>query len=443
MDRVALYVRVSTEEQKIHGLSIEAQMEALEAWAKAEQVLVVGRYNDAGISARKPASKRPELQRLLSDVKAGRIDMIVFTKLDRWFRNISEYYKVQEVLEAHKVNWKTIHEDYDTSTASGRFKVNIMLSVAQDEADRTSERIKVIFESKLNRNEVISGSVPLGFKLECGHLVPNENETEIVRFIFNEYIATRSYKAVRRSLMKQYGIEYTDRGIKVLLANTRYIGEAYEKADYCPAIIDNPTFELVQRIAKERAQRNGYNNPHRIYLFTGLVFCAECGRRLSAHTIQDKYVYYRCTKNESSQKCIHKKRTSEKVLEEWLLSNLVLEADKFNFRLKEAAKVKPQIDVGKIKRKMEKLKDLYLNDLIDRDAYEKDYTALRAELNSSKELFAPIPQAIDIAALKSELEIYSSLPREGKKEYWSRVISKIVVTNEDDFFVTPFSPYRN
>ena len=136
--RTAIYVRVSTEEQKIHGLSIEAQTEALDEWAKEHGVKVVGHYNDAGISARKKHTKRPERIRLLEDVKAGRVDLIVFTKLDRWFRNIAEYYKVQEILEANNVNWKTIHEDYDTSTASGRLKINIMLSVAQDEADRTS-----------------------------------------------------------------------------------------------------------------------------------------------------------------------------------------------------------------------------------------------------------------------------------------------------------------
>ena len=127
MKRVALYIRVSTEEQAVHGLSIEAQTEALDAWAKSSEAIVVGHYVDAGISARKPASKRPELQRLLADIKKGNVDLIVFTKLDRWFRNIAEYYKVQEILEKHRVDWKTIHEDYDTSTASGRLKINIML----------------------------------------------------------------------------------------------------------------------------------------------------------------------------------------------------------------------------------------------------------------------------------------------------------------------------
>lgn len=88
--RVALYARVSTEEQAIHGLSIEAQSEALEEWAKQEHANVVGTYIDAGISARKPASKRPSMQRLLAQtLNCGKIDMVVFTKLDRWFRKYS------------------------------------------------------------------------------------------------------------------------------------------------------------------------------------------------------------------------------------------------------------------------------------------------------------------------------------------------------------------
>ena len=168
--QVFCYVRVSTEEQALHGLSIEAQTEALENWAAAHGHKVLGVYTDAGISARKPASKRPELQRLLADVQSGKGDLVIFTKLDRWFRNIAEYYKVQEILERHHVDWKTIQEDYDTSTASGRLKINIMLSVAQDEADRTSERIKAVFEIKRQKREPLTGDCPTGYRMEASPL---------------------------------------------------------------------------------------------------------------------------------------------------------------------------------------------------------------------------------------------------------------------------------
>ena len=151
--RVACYPRVSTEEQKLRGLSIEDQTVALRAWAERNGMKDVTFYNDAGNSARKPYNKRPAMLRLLEDVQAGKIDLIIFTRLDRWFRNIAEYYKVQEILERHNVVWKAIQEDYDTSTASGRLKINIMLSVAQDEADRDSERIRTVMAAKRERRE--------------------------------------------------------------------------------------------------------------------------------------------------------------------------------------------------------------------------------------------------------------------------------------------------
>lgn len=93
MERTALYIRVSTQEQAIHGLSIEAQRANLEDWAKWNRKEVVEIYAGEGISARKKASKRPALQRLLREVKTGKVDLIAFTRLDRWFRNIAEYYK--------------------------------------------------------------------------------------------------------------------------------------------------------------------------------------------------------------------------------------------------------------------------------------------------------------------------------------------------------------
>lgn len=254
--RAALYIRVSSEEQAIHGLSIEAQTEALEKWAEQTHVQVVDRYIDAGISARKKAYHRPALQRLLSDVRSDKIELIVFTKLDRWFRNIAEYYKVQEILEEHHVNWKTIHEDYDTSTASGRLKINIMLSVAQDEADRTSERIKAVFDSKVLRCEPISGKVPVGYRIENKRLVADPETAPVARDIFRQYVATRSINALRKYVLDKYGMAYSPTGLRMLLSNERYIGRAHGQEHFCEGIIDPDTFAITQVAIAERAQRN-------------------------------------------------------------------------------------------------------------------------------------------------------------------------------------------
>ena len=140
--KVFLYVRVSSEEQVKHGYSLDAQEQALKEFCEHNKHIILGIYRDEGISGRKPYTKRPAMVQLLNDLERVKPDIILFTKLDRWFRNIKEYYKVQDILDKNKVYWKAINEEYDTSTASGRLYVNIKLSIAQDEADRTSERIK-------------------------------------------------------------------------------------------------------------------------------------------------------------------------------------------------------------------------------------------------------------------------------------------------------------
>ena len=105
------------------------------------------------------------MQELLADVQAGKIDRILSIKLDRWFRNVREYHKIQEILEANNVTWQATMEDYNTATADGRLKVNIMLSVAENESDRTSERIKFVFDGSAAEK---NGASPEG--LISGHM---------------------------------------------------------------------------------------------------------------------------------------------------------------------------------------------------------------------------------------------------------------------------------
>lgn len=241
--------------------------------------------------------------------------------------------------------------------------------------------------------------------------------------------------------MDTYGMVYFYSGLKAFLQNTRYIGLAHDQDDFCPAIIDKNTFDQVQSILKERAQRNATKNPDWVYLFTGLVYCAECGNRLSAHTVAGKYIYYRCTRYEKLHLCTHKKRTSELILEDWLLHNVIFQFEQYNLDLAAKAEApRKKVDETKIKRKMEKLKDLYLNDLIDRESYERDYTALRDELRTASAELEKLPTPVDTKAISDALSAYSELSKQSKKEFWARIIGKIVITNDDDFFVYPISP---
>ena len=217
--RAALYIRVSTEEQAKQGYSIPAQREDLEGYARRNGLAVAGVFVDEGKSARKRYTSRPAFMQMLEMVKAGEIDVILFIKLDRWFRSIADYYEVQKILDAHNVAWKTTQEDYDTETTNGRMYINIRLTIAQDEADRTSDRIKFVFENKVAHGEAIFGCTPLGLKVEDKHIVPDPETAPIVRELFRHYEAHRSISRAVREVGDQFGRVLWLDGTRRMLAN--------------------------------------------------------------------------------------------------------------------------------------------------------------------------------------------------------------------------------
>lgn len=185
--RAALYIRVSTEEQAMHGYSLDAQKEALMHYARNHSMEIASVYIDEGVTARKSFRVRPQFNRMLQDVQADKLDIILFIKLDRWFRNVSDYYEVQKILDAHNVDWAATEEQYDTTTANGRLNLNLRLAIAQDESDRTSERIKFVFRNKVARKEVVTGRFPPGLKVENKYLVLDPETAGIVRELFQHY----------------------------------------------------------------------------------------------------------------------------------------------------------------------------------------------------------------------------------------------------------------
>ena len=158
---------------------------------------------------------------------------------------------------------------------------------------------------------------------------------------------------------------------------------------------------------------------------------------MSAHVVGKKYIYYRCTRYEKLHLCTHKKRTSELVLESWLLENLIPNFEEYNIKLEAQKKAMQPVDTERIKRKMEKLKDLYLSDLIDRSVYERDYCTFRDELQAAYNLQKPIQSPVDTEELKSLLSVYHSLSKVEQREFWRRIIGEIIITNDDRFLVSP------
>lgn len=423
--KVALYIRVSTEEQVERGASVEAQTAALRAWAKKEKMTIAGEYVDAGFSARKPAAKRPELMRMLADIKAGKIQMVVFTKLDRWFRNIGEYYKVQEILEKHNTSWRAIHEDYETVTAAGRLKVNIMLAVNQDEADRDSERIHAVFNRKKELGEVLSGSVPLGYKIENKKYAIDENTADMARDMFAMLFETRSAYTVQRYMRNKYGYTRDITTLKRTLRNPIYKGEKYGIKDYCPAILTPAQHDTALEILSCRAGRHGGNPVGRIYIFRSLVKCADCGHNMIGLVCKNFY-YYRCTQHVYVGDCPNSKYIREEAIEEYLVSHILQKCAAHNVQIAKASKTHTKHDEIAIRRKMSKLKDLYLSDLIEKAEYEKDYLELRDALDAVEKAKLTIHTPINIEALKDSLAVYNSFDKDEKRAFWSLILKEIV-----------------
>ena len=448
MTRVALYVRVSTEEQKINGLSLDAQREALTKHAKERGYSIVDVYADEGITARKQLSKRKELQRLLSDVKKDKIDLILVTKLDRWFRNIKDYYNVQEILEAHNCNWRTIFENYDTSTASGRLHINIMLSVNQDECDRTSERIKAVFNHKKENKEVCSGNVPYGYYIdENKHMQIDTEKAKEIQDAYNHYELHNNMMQTRNYLSDKYGyITYT--ATRKRLTHEAYTGVVNGIKDFCPAIISAKQYKNVQRLIGMNKKQYKPKAPQEEYIFSGMIKCKECGGSFNSNRIFRNgkcYKFYRCQRAKREKNCNNKYTLSEKgILEPYLLAHIKEELSKYkvSYEVKQASKDTADLSsrLTKCRNKLEKLKDLYLDDLIDKDAYKAEYARLNgmiAELEKELDNDCDMDiNAVDTILSMDFESIYNTLQPNEKRYIWQSIIDYIEVgDNRDDITI--------
>lgn len=432
MKRVFLYVRVSTEEQAIHGLSIEAQTAALEEWARANRYKIVGTYVDAGISARKPASKRPELQRLLKDAAAGEGDLIVFTKLDRWFRNIAEYYKVQEVLEKNKVDWKTIHEDYDTSTAAGRLKINIMLSVAQDEADRTSERIKAVFEMKRQKREPLTGNCPTGYKIEGKKMVKDPETEEAVRTFFQRYFASGSVTVALDYVKEHFGLRLSYKVAYRMLDNPTYSGEFYGVDGMLPPYITKEEYQQIQSMRKKPVRKTTRN---RVYLFSGLILCGECGCRMIGRINQRSInPSYNCPGHyRKSKDCGNRVNMNEKIIEQRLMDEIDGKMQEYRLQIAQVEADRRgrniKAEISSVRAKLSRLNELFVNDFISMDEYKKAHGPLTAKLEElaaqDRPTQRPNFKKLEEILIKTWKEDYEGISREEKREFWRMVIKEV------------------
>lgn len=428
--KIAIYARVSTEEQARSGLSIDTQLDNLRSWAKENDHVIVDEYVDRGVSARKSPVKRPELQRLLGDL--GRFDAVVFTKLDRWTRNIKGYYQVQEQLDAHNVAWIAVQEDYETVTSAGRFKVNIMLAIAESEADRTSERIKVVFEGKVARGEHLGNPIPFGYSKSGKSIVPSE-DADLVRAVFRIYRQTGSvYKA--KDYLHEHGHPFVYPTVYKMLHNPIYTGRYRDNLTYCEPIISPGEFADAQKMLEKRSVRR--NPTKNVYLFSGLMRCSVCGHSLGGNYVNARVsLRYRCPYHAMNGRCSNAKNYREIDIESWLLDNIAAELQKVTADPQRKKKKGP--DRAAIAAKLDRLKDLYVDGMITKEQYTADREKILSQM--PEENTSHLSAARRIVLASDFRERYNELPREDKRALWRSIVDHIDADGQGNLSIY-FSP---
>jgi site-specific DNA recombinase len=317
--RCAIYTRVSTDQGLDQDFnSLDAQYEAASAYIKSQAHAgwsqIRSRYDDGGYSG--GSTDRPNLQRLLDDVRARKIDVIVVYKVDRLTRSLADFAKLVELFDAHDVSFVSVTQQFNTTTSMGRLTLNVLLSFAQFEREVTSERIRDKIAASKRKGLWVGGPLPLGYELKEGKLIVVDEEAERVRMIFRRYLELSGINELVRDLkarnigtkVRTFGTGKTRGGIpfgrgalSYLLRNRFFIGEVKYRGEILPgeqpAIIDKALFEAVQQKLSDHQSHKTLTRQKADHLLKDLLFDDAGYRMIATHATKAgvrgvRYRYY-------------------------------------------------------------------------------------------------------------------------------------------------------
>jgi site-specific DNA recombinase len=307
--RCAIYTRVSTDQGLDQDFnSLDAQYEAATAYIKSQAhagwTLIRSRYDDGGYSG--GSTDRPNLQLLLEDVRAHKIDVIVVYKVDRLTRSLTDFAKLVELFDAHNVSFVSVTQQFNTTTSMGRLTLNVLLSFAQFEREVTSERIRDKIAASKRKGLWVGGPLPLGYELKDGKLIVVEEEAERVRLIFRRYLEVSGINELVRDLRAKNvctkartlsttgktrgGISFGRGALSHLLRNRFFIGEVTYKGEVLPgeqpAIMDKSLFEAVQQKLSAQQSHKTLTRQKTDHLLKDLLFDDAGHRMVATHATQ-------------------------------------------------------------------------------------------------------------------------------------------------------------
>ena len=388
-----LYMRVSTEDQAREGFSLPEQKERLEAYCKFKGFVIKDYYTDAGISA-KTGNYRPEFERLKEDIKSKKINIIIALKQDRITRSIFDWEELMRFLEENDAYLDCVNDDINTTNANGKMVSRILMSVSQQEIERTSERTKVGLAGAIKQGH-IPHQAPLGYKHENKKLVIDHLTKDVVIRIFELYHKGMSYQKISTLFNKEQVLGKTnwrDSSIVAILENEIYKGDfVHGKRTKHPTYYENVVEPIVSKEMWEECQVQKKKNSKSYqrtltYLFLQKLRCPKCNRILGGKATQKKngniYYYYYC------HDC--KINFKESLVEEYFndFVNELVEYDsvvnqfflpmikqKFDEPQEELKK-----DINKQKDKLERIKRAYINGVFSLEEYNDERKLVESAL---------------------------------------------------------------
>ncbi len=434
--RGAGYIRVSTADQATRGLSLETQEAEIRRYAEAEGIELTGVYVDKGITARKRLDRREGFLRLMEEVDAERIDVIIVLRLDRWFRNVYDYHRMMnEHLLPHHVDWCAVKEQYSTKTTNGRLMINLRLSIAEQECDTDGDRIRDIQDSLIRRGQWPFGSAPSGYRIVDKRLEKDPETQACWEFFFEHLLLNGSVRAATIAMNERFGARYEYTHTHRMAKRPLYKGEYRGIQGFCPAYLTERQWDRLQYLVSKNL-RTSTTPEGLVYLFSGLLTCEDCGRRLVSQTTRSSYgarIYYsyRCPAANLNRRCPNNKTLSERKIAQHLLGWLEEHLRGYIAEYEEGQSREggaPQGNAAAIRSKQARVKELFINGLIELDEYRQRTQALESRLIPE----AQTEQAPDLDNLRrllhsDALAIYAALTREEQRAFWRGVIKNVRV----------------
>lgn len=448
VEEVAAYIRVSTQEQKLHGISLEAQEQKLTEYADTHGMKIVRFYKDEGVSGRKLIRKRPALQRMIQDAEKGAFRRIIFIKLDRFFRSVAEYHECMKRLSAGGVIWTATEEKYDLSTPSGEAFVNMKLTMAQFEADQVGERIRMINEYKVRSGQPLYGSQSLPFCYQVatapdGKKCIAKRDEAIMEDLLAFFGQRHSVRAAMHAVNTQHHRSFSYAAIMGALTNELICGSYRGNPTYCDPYVTREQFDTIQRAIQRNPRTSDREHS---YLFAGLIRCPCCGNRLvgssnishrvgkSGQPLSYQYYGYRCHKGNLDKACDFRTMAFEKRLEQAMLDAVedILQAQKLRVLRLRASTTRPaQYDIPALQQELTRLNYAWQKGRIQRvEDYDRQYDALIQQLEAARAEQSDLRDTPDYAKIERRLsdnwkDIYRTLTPDRKRAFWRSFITTI------------------